>query len=88
MEESLDPETPIEALFLTVRTTNLLQRTFIRTVGDLVCWSRADLLLIHGLGIKILAEIERKLAEFNLELAEYEGRRYQPGFPHMRQGER
>jgi DNA-directed RNA polymerase alpha subunit len=42
----------------------------IRTLGDLVKWSRADLLRLKNLGAKSLKEIESVVRSYGLELAQ------------------
>ena len=71
-EEGVDEELaaklamPIEALDLTVRSSNCLDSNHIETVGQLVKMSEADLLKIRSLGKTSLREIRRKLADMGL----------------------
>jgi DNA-directed RNA polymerase subunit alpha len=61
-------EMPIEALDLTVRSNNCLESNHIRTVGELVKMSEADLLKIRSFGKTSLREIKRKLSDLGLSL--------------------
>ncbi len=57
---------PMEALELTVRSSNCLDSNHIETVGQLVKMSESDLLKIRSLGKTSLREIRRKLADMGL----------------------
>jgi len=59
---------PIEALDLTVRSSNCLESNHIETVGQLVDMTEADLLKIRSFGKTSLREIRRKLADMGLSL--------------------
>ena len=59
---------PIEALELTVRSSNCLDSNHIETVGQLVEMTEADLLKIRSFGKTSLREIRRKLADMGLSL--------------------
>ncbi|MDO5671476.1 MAG: DNA-directed RNA polymerase subunit alpha [Actinomycetaceae bacterium] len=59
---------PIEELDLASRALNCLTREGIRTVGELVARSQADLLDIRNFGQKSIDEIKDKLAELGLHL--------------------
>jgi DNA-directed RNA polymerase subunit alpha len=73
-EEAVDEEleaklnTPIEALDLTVRSSNCLESMNIETVRELVRMTEADLLKIRSFGKTSLREIQRKLADMDLSL--------------------
>jgi DNA-directed RNA polymerase subunit alpha len=60
--------TPIEALELTVRSSNCLESNHIVTVGQLVKMTESDLLKIRSFGKTSLREIRRKLADMGLSL--------------------
>ena len=60
--------TPIEALELTVRSSNCLESRHIETVGELVKMTEADLLKVRSFGKTSLREIGRKLADMGLSL--------------------
>ncbi|MDR1468789.1 MAG: DNA-directed RNA polymerase subunit alpha [Spirochaetaceae bacterium] len=60
--------TPIEELDLTVRSRNGLERENVRTLGELMNMSEADLIRIPNFGKRSLQEIKDKLKEWNLEL--------------------
>ncbi|MDY2940936.1 MAG: DNA-directed RNA polymerase subunit alpha [Varibaculum sp.] len=59
---------PIEDLQLQSRSYNALTREGIRTVGELVARSEADLLDIRNFGAKSIEEIKDKLAEMGMGL--------------------
>lgn len=59
---------PIEQLELTVRSSNCLESNNIRTVGQLVKMTEADLLKIRSFGKTSLREVQRKLEELGLSL--------------------
>jgi len=61
-------ETPIEALELTVRSSNCLGSAHIEKVGQLVQMTEADLLKVRSFGKTSLREIRRKLADMGLTL--------------------
>jgi DNA-directed RNA polymerase subunit alpha len=58
----------IESLDLTVRSDNCLEANNIRTVGELVKMTEADLLKIRSFGKTSLREIRRKLSDLGLSL--------------------
>ena len=60
--------TPIEALDLTVRSSNCLESNHIVTVGQLVKMTESDLLKIRSFGKTSLREIRRKLADMGFSL--------------------
>ncbi len=59
---------PVEALDLTVRSSNCLDSNHIETVGQLVQMTEADLLKIRSFGKTSLREVRRKLADLGLAL--------------------
>lgn len=60
---------PIEALGLPKRTLNCLQDAGIKTIGDLVSKTEAEVLDIKNLGEKSLQEIKERLEEMGLSFA-------------------
>ncbi|MGI6443015.1 MAG: DNA-directed RNA polymerase subunit alpha [Synergistaceae bacterium] len=60
---------PVRDLELSVRSENCLLRGEVRVIGELVARTREDLLKIRNLGKISLAEIESKLAKFDLHLS-------------------
>ena len=58
---------PLGTLGLSVRSHNALMRAGIRTVGKLVGMSDKDLLNVHNIGVKSLADIREKLAAYLAE---------------------
>ena len=56
-------ETPLENLELSRRTYNALKRSGIDTVGDLLYFSKIQILNLHNIGEKSISEIERSLRE-------------------------
>jgi len=59
---------PIEQLELTVRSSNCLESNNIRTIGQLVKMTEADLLKIRSFGKTSLREVQRKLDDLGLSL--------------------
>ena len=59
---------PVEALELTVRSSNCLESNHIETVGQLVAISESEILKIRSFGKTSLREIQRKLADLGLSL--------------------
>jgi DNA-directed RNA polymerase subunit alpha len=59
---------PTESLELTVRSDNCLEANHIKTVGELVRMTEADLLKIRSFGKTSLREIRRKLSDLGLSL--------------------
>ncbi|MHC4237186.1 MAG: DNA-directed RNA polymerase subunit alpha [Planctomycetota bacterium] len=57
-----------ESLELTVRSNNCLEANHIKTVGELVRMTEADLLKIRSFGKTSLREIRRKLSDLGLSL--------------------
>ena len=62
----------IEDLDFSERTYILLRRANINTLNDLLSRSRYDVLKIRNIGPKSLEEIERKLAELDVQLKDEE----------------
>jgi len=60
--------TPIEDLDLSVRSRHCLDSENVRTVGDLVVRTEAELLKVRNFGKTSLTEIKKKLAGMNLSL--------------------
>jgi DNA-directed RNA polymerase subunit alpha len=60
--------TPVEELDLTVRSRNGLEYDNIKTLGDLIQKSEADLIKIPNFGKRSLQEIKEKLQEWDLNL--------------------
>lgn len=63
----------VAELELSVRSRRCLQRLNIKTLGDLVQYSEADLLATRNFGVTSLNEIRARLAERGLQLAVKEG---------------
>ncbi|HMN95639.1 MAG TPA: DNA-directed RNA polymerase subunit alpha [Phycisphaerales bacterium] len=61
-------EMPIADLELSVRASNCLESARIRTVGDLVARTEAELLGLRSFGRTSLREVKRKLEEIGLDL--------------------
>ncbi|MCK5174537.1 MAG: DNA-directed RNA polymerase subunit alpha [Planctomycetes bacterium] len=59
---------PIESLDLTVRAGNCLESVEIKTIGELVKMTEANLLKVRSFGKTSLREIGRKLADMGLSL--------------------
>jgi len=59
---------PIQDLELSVRASNCLESTRIKTVGELVRMTESDLLKVRSFGKTSLREVKRKLADLGLEL--------------------
>jgi len=60
--------TPIQELELSVRASNCLESAKVKTIGQLVEMTDADLLKIRSFGKTSLREIKRKLADIGLSL--------------------
>lgn len=63
-------DTAIEDMDFSVRTYNCLKRASINTIGDLVVRTEEDMMKVRNLGKKSLEEVQQKLAELDLALAE------------------
>ncbi len=61
-------ETPVDQLELTVRSSNCLEGTNIKTIGELIKKSEDDMLKMKNFGKKSLAEVKAKLEEYGLRL--------------------
>ena len=59
--------TPLTTLWLSPRTLNALLRAHITSVGEVLVMSDEELIRIRNFGDRCLAELDRKLAEMNLE---------------------
>lgn len=73
--ESVSPEEEVlqktvESLDLSVRSLNCLQSENIATIGQLLSYSRDDLMKIKNFGRKSLTEIGEKLAMYDLKIKE------------------
>lgn len=66
-DELLD--TVIEDMDFSVRTYNCLKRANINSIGDLVAKTEDDMMKVRNLGKKSLEEVNSKLAELGLSLA-------------------
>ena len=68
--ESRDPrhEQTIESLDLSVRSYNCLKRANIQTVGELLAWSRDDLLQLKNFGAKSATEVVHVISQLGLAL--------------------
>ena len=60
----------IEELDLSVRSFNCLKRANINTVGDLVSKTQEEMIKVRNLGRKSLEEVEHKLNQMGLHLAD------------------
>ena len=58
----------VESMGFSVRTTNSLLRSGIKTLGEICLIPKEDCSKIRNLGNKGIAEIEKKLAQYGLEL--------------------
>jgi len=63
-------EIPIEDLDLSVRAYNCMRMKNIRTVGQLMNWSKAQLRTVRNLGRLTLLELEEKLQKYDIQLRE------------------
>lgn len=61
----------LEKLQFSKITFNCLNRANITTIGELLCYSKEDLLRIRNLGVKCLNEIVDTLKKHDLELPKY-----------------
>lgn len=59
---------PVTTLDLSVRAQNCLEAQGIKSIGDLVNWTEADLLRVRNFGKTTLLEIKTKLRDFGLTL--------------------
>lgn len=62
----------LDDLELSARSLNCLKKASIKTVGELLSYSRADLMKLENFGAKSLDEVKEKLAEYKLTLKESE----------------
>ncbi len=63
-------DTAIEDMDFSVRTYNCLKRASFNTIGDLVVRTEEDMMKVRNLGKKSLEEVQTKLDELGLKLAE------------------
>ena len=63
-------EMTIEELDLSVRSFNCLKRANINTVEDLISKTQDEMIKVRNLGRKSLEEVEHKLAQMGLSLAD------------------
>jgi DNA-directed RNA polymerase subunit alpha len=68
VEESDTLAAPLDTLELSVRSLRCMERLNIKTVGDLVDYTEADLLAAPNFGQTSLNEVRQKLAELGLSL--------------------
>jgi len=61
-------ETPIEKLTLSTRTQNVLEKSDLKTVEDLVALSEEEMMNLEGMGEKGLKEIKKAVGNFGLTL--------------------
>ena len=66
--QSSDLQRPITILNLPARSQNCLQREGIRTIGELIQRSEADLLDIRNFGAKSIEDVKDELAKLDLRL--------------------
>jgi DNA-directed RNA polymerase subunit alpha len=62
----------LDDLELSARSLNCLKKASIKTVGELLSYSRADLMKLENFGAKSLDEVNEKLAEYKLNLKDAE----------------
>ena len=63
-------EMNIEDLELSSRSLNCLKKVGVKTVGELISYSEAELMKFKNFGSKSLVEVREKLAEYKLNLKE------------------
>jgi len=68
IEENNLYNTSVGSLILTMRAKNCLRAGGIKTLGELLQYSRNNLMRISNLGKRTLIEIEEMLADLNLKL--------------------
>lgn len=61
-------ETPIEKLALSTRTQNVLEKSSLKTVEDLITLSEEEMMNLEGMGEKGLKEIKKAIGNFGLTL--------------------
>lgn len=71
-------EQTLESLELSVRSYNCLKRANIQTVGDLLEWSREDLLQLKNFGAKSATEVVEVVEQLGLSLRGSRSGRYAP----------
>jgi len=62
---ALADQIPVQELGLTVRARNCVMKRGVRTVGELARWSREELMCIRNFGRTSLADVIRRLEEFD-----------------------
>ncbi len=60
----------VESLDFSIRSLNCLQSAEIATIGQLLTYSKDDLMKIKNFGKKSLTEISEKLAMYDLKIKE------------------
>lgn len=60
--------TPVESLSFSTRTMNVLEKSNIKTVDDLVAMTEEELMNVEGMGQKGLKEIKKAVGNFGLTL--------------------
>lgn len=70
VEEEGDLAKIVQELNLSTRTSNALDKAKIRTIGDLVSYSSAELLALEGFGETALKEIQSSLKKLDITLKE------------------
>ena len=66
--ESSVLEMPLEDLELSARSLNCLKKANVKTVGELIAFSEAELMKFKNFGGKSLTEVREKLSEYKLAL--------------------
>jgi DNA-directed RNA polymerase alpha subunit len=65
----IDPSTPVDELYFTVRIWNCLHNAGIENIGQLISLTEKDVLKIKNFGRKSLEELKGELGEYNLFLS-------------------
>jgi DNA-directed RNA polymerase alpha subunit len=73
VSEGMDPSLPqfkmsVDQLEISIRAYNCLRHNEINTVGELVTWTRKDLLKTRNFGKLSISEIEHELVKMGLSL--------------------
>jgi DNA-directed RNA polymerase subunit alpha len=63
-----DTGTQVETLSLSTRTLNVLEKSSIKTIGDLAALSTEELMNLEGMGAKGIKEIKKAIGNFGLTL--------------------
>lgn len=61
-------KTPIENLSFSTRTTNILEKNNLKTIGDLIELSEGELMKLEGMGEKGIKEIKKAIGNYGLTL--------------------